>query len=112
MVELMRQGASPEEAGLEVLRRVTRQAQRAAAWQPGMVDDQGRPSFGLHLYAMSLEGPTAGVNLRGGGRYAVADKDKGPLLEELVALHPQSDPEPSATCRCRRGRGESLQGSV
>lgn len=88
MVELMRQGASPEEAGLEVLKRVTRQAQRAAAWQPGMVDDQGRPSFGLHLYAMGLDGATAGVSLRGGGRYAVADLEKGPRHEELVALHP------------------------
>ncbi|MEO2162003.1 MAG: isoaspartyl peptidase/L-asparaginase [bacterium] len=88
MVELMRQGASPEEAGLEVLRRVTRQAQRAAAWQPEMVDDQGRPSFGLHLYAMGLDGATAGVSLRGGGRYAVADLEKGPRHEELVALHP------------------------
>ena len=88
MVELMRQGASPEEAGLEVLRRVTRQAQRAAVWQPGLVDARGRPSFGLHLYAMGLDGTTAGVSLRGGGRYAVADLEKGPRHEELVGLHP------------------------
>ncbi len=88
MVELMRQGASPIESGMEVLRRVTRQAQRANQWQPGMVDGEGRPSFGLHLYALGHDGTTAGVSLRGGGRYAVADLEKGPRLEQLVALHP------------------------
>ncbi len=87
MVELMRQGAGPEEAGLEVLKRVTRQAQRGATWQPGLVDSEGRPSFGLHLYAMGLDGTTAGVSLRGGGRYAVADLEQGPRHEQLVPLH-------------------------
>lgn len=51
-VELMRQGASPLDAGLEVLRRVARQAQRAASWQPGLVDDEGVPTFGLKFYVL------------------------------------------------------------
>ena len=57
------------------------------AWQPGLVDDQGRPTFGLTLYVLGLDGRTAGVNLRGGGRYAVADAEKGPRYEQLVPLH-------------------------
>ncbi|MEE8469191.1 MAG: hypothetical protein V3T22_12095, partial [Planctomycetota bacterium] len=86
-VELMRQGAAPVDAGLEVLRRVTRQAERANAWQPGLVDGNGRPTFGLTLYILGLDGTTAGVNLKGGGRYCVADLDKGPRHEDLVPLH-------------------------
>lgn len=87
-VELMRQGATPLEAGLEVLRRVTRQAQRASKWQPELVDAAGVPTFGLKFYLLSLDGSFAGVSLLGGGEYAVADPEKGARLEPLVALHP------------------------
>ena len=87
IVELMRQGAKPVDAGLEVLARVERQAQRAASWQPGLVDEQGRPTFGLSLYILGLDGTTAGVNLRGRGRYAVSDLEGGPRLEQLTPLH-------------------------
>lgn len=88
-VELMRQGASPEEAGLEVLQRVTRQAQRAAAWQPSLVDDDGVPTFGLKFYVLGLDGSFAGVSLVGGGKFSVADPEEGPRHAELVALHPR-----------------------
>ncbi len=88
IVELLRGGASPEEAGLEVLRRVTRQARRAAAWQPGLVDGEGLPTFGLNFYVLGLDGQVAGVSLRGGGDYAVAEPENGPRHEPLVALHP------------------------
>jgi N4-(beta-N-acetylglucosaminyl)-L-asparaginase len=87
IVELMRQGAAPVDAGLEVLRRVTRQAQRASSWQPGLVDEQGLPSFGLHLYILGLDGSWAGVTLKGGGKFAVADAEGGPRHEQLVPLH-------------------------
>jgi N4-(beta-N-acetylglucosaminyl)-L-asparaginase len=86
IVELMRQGAAPLDAGLEVLRRVARQAKRASSWQPGLVDDAGRPAFGLKLYVLGLDGTTAGVSLRGGGVYSVADVEKGPRHAELVPL--------------------------
>lgn len=87
IVELMRQGASPLDAGLEVLARVERQARRAASWQPGLVDEAGRPNFNLHFYVLGLDGRTAGVALKGGGNYAVADPDGGPRHEQVVALH-------------------------
>lgn len=85
-VELIRQGAAPADALREVLRRVQRQAQRAAAWQPGLVDENGKPTFDLQLYALDLEGRTAGVSLRGRGRYAVADPDGGPRHEDLAGV--------------------------
>jgi len=83
-VELMRGGMAPVDAGLEVLRRVTSQARRAASWQQGLVDDAGRPTFGLSLYLLGLDGTTAGVTLRGRGQYAVADLEGGPRREDLV----------------------------
>jgi len=87
IVELLRGGATPVDAGLEVLRRVTRQAQRASAWQPGLVDEDGLPTFGLHYYVLGLDGSFAGVTLRGEGNFAVADRDGGARHERLVSLH-------------------------
>ena len=86
IVELMRQGAAPLDAGLEVMARVQRQAQRASSWQKELVDGQGNPTFNLHYYILGLDGSTAGVALRGRGRYAVADPDGGPRHEEVVPL--------------------------
>ena len=82
-VELLRAGASPREALREVLRRVQRQAARMAAWQPGLVREDGKPSFDLQLYCVNLKGETAGMSLMGRGSYAVADPDGGPRLERL-----------------------------
>lgn len=85
IVELLRQGAAPLEAGREALRRVVRQAQRLARWQPELVDQDGRPSFNLHFYVLDLSGRFAGVGLKG-GRFAVADPERGPRLEDLALL--------------------------
>lgn len=85
-VELLRSGMAPLEAGLEVLRRVTSQAQRASAWQKEMVREDGLPAFNLQLYLLGLDGSHAGVALFGGGGYAVAD-DQGVRLENIVNLH-------------------------
>lgn len=86
MVEYLRRGAAPLDAGLETARRVVRQVERQARWQPALMGPDGQPSFGLHLYVLGLDGRTAGVTLKGGGSYAVADPERGPRLEPLVAL--------------------------
>jgi N4-(beta-N-acetylglucosaminyl)-L-asparaginase len=86
IVELLRQGAAPVDAGLEVLRRVARQAERAAKWQPGLLNENGKPSFGLNFYVLGLDGTWAGVTLEGGGKFAVADPEGGPRHEQLVGL--------------------------
>ena len=86
IVELMRQGAQPLDAGLEVLRRIARQLERQATWQPGLLSEEGVPTFGLQFYILGLDGDHAGVTLRGGGSYAVADPENGPHREPLVAL--------------------------
>ncbi|MEL6904938.1 MAG: isoaspartyl peptidase/L-asparaginase [Planctomycetota bacterium] len=86
VVERMRAGDAPVDALREVLNRVQRQAKRASAWQPGLVNAEGKPSFDLQLYAVDLEGRTAGMSLSGRGKYAVADAAGGPRLEPLLGV--------------------------
>ena len=85
-VELMRGGMAPKDAGMTVLRRVTEQAQRGAAWQPELVREDGLPAFNLQLYLLSPGGEVAGVELYGTHAFAVADED-GARHEQLDALH-------------------------
>jgi N4-(beta-N-acetylglucosaminyl)-L-asparaginase len=92
VVELMRQGASPRDAGLEVLRRVTRETQRQARYQPDLLDARGLPSFNLHYYVLGLDGTIAGVSLHAPKKderttFAACTPDKGPHLVEVEGLH-------------------------
>lgn len=79
-VELMRHGASPEEAGMEVLRRVAKTS------PPYLKDDKGRPTFGLNFYVMAKDGRHAGVAMWGPAKYAVTD-EKGTRHEPCKALY-------------------------
>lgn len=89
IVEMMRQGASPREAGLELLRRIVRQVQRQAKWQPALMRADGTPDFNINFYVLGLDGTTAGVGLHrgdGGAKFAVADPEHGPRLETVECL--------------------------
>ncbi len=93
-VELMRQGAKPLDAAMEVLRRVTRQTVRQSRYQPELVDEAGLPAFNVTFYVLGLDGSVAGASLRAprkeaGDRpkYAVATPEDGPHLRELAFLH-------------------------
>ena len=86
IVELLRQGSTPEEAGLEVLRRIVRQVQRASKWQPSLMRSDGRPAFGVNFYILDLQGNWGGVTFLPGRKFAVTDADGGPRLEPLKAL--------------------------
>lgn len=88
IVELLRGGLTPLDAGMELLRRVTAQARRAATWQPALLDDEGVPSFNLCLYILGLDGERAGVCLRGQAEYAVSylDAKSGEPVQELVPM--------------------------
>jgi N4-(beta-N-acetylglucosaminyl)-L-asparaginase len=78
-VELMRQGKSPEEALLEVMRRVI------AMTEKRLLDDRGRPYFDLNFYAVSKDGRYAGSSAYEGSQFAVADA-AGARLEPTVFL--------------------------
>jgi len=84
-VELMRIGRSPEQAGLEILRRI------AARAHPQQKDAQGRPRFNLWLYLLAPDGRHAGVTLWGTKQFVLADK-QGARLEPCIALFAGSPP--------------------
>ncbi len=79
-VELMRNGMSPEEAGLEILRRV------AEKTVPRLLNEKGRPNFGLNFYLLAKDGTYAGVTMHAGAKFAVADEN-GARREECVPLY-------------------------
>ena len=78
-VELMRGGKSPEEAGLETLRRI------AARVHTELKDAQGRPRFNLWLYLLAKDGRHAGVTMWGPKEFAVAD-EQGVRIERCTAM--------------------------
>jgi N4-(beta-N-acetylglucosaminyl)-L-asparaginase len=78
-VELMRNGASPEDAGMEILRRVVKTTETR------LRDADGRPDFGLNFYLMSKDGRHAGVTLWGPEKFSVTDEN-GTRLEECRSL--------------------------
>jgi N4-(beta-N-acetylglucosaminyl)-L-asparaginase len=78
-VELMRQGKSPEEALLEVMRRVIKMTEQR------LLDSKGRPYFDLNYYAVSKDGRYAGSSAYEGSSFAVCDA-KGPRVEQTVFL--------------------------
>jgi N4-(beta-N-acetylglucosaminyl)-L-asparaginase len=79
-VELMRQGASPLEAGMEVLRRVAKTS------EPRLLDSEGRPSFGLSFYLLARDGRYAGVSMWGPAKFAVTDAS-GTRHEDCTTLY-------------------------
>ncbi|MBX3411919.1 MAG: N(4)-(beta-N-acetylglucosaminyl)-L-asparaginase [Pirellulales bacterium] len=83
-VELMRGGMSPQEAGLEVMRRV------AAHTEPRLRDKEGRPAFNLKLYLLGKNGDHAGVAMWAPAKYSVTDAH-GTRHEPCVGLYESPD---------------------
>ncbi len=79
-VELMRNGVSPEDAGMEILRRIDRTTETR------LRDKNGRPDFGLSFYLLSKDGRHAGVTLWGPEKFAVTDEN-GTRHEDCKALY-------------------------
>lgn len=78
-VELMRHGYSPEEAGLELLRRI------ASRTPKRLLNEHGQPDFGLNFYLIAADGRHAGVTMHGPRQYAITDAD-GTRLEPSTPL--------------------------
>jgi N4-(beta-N-acetylglucosaminyl)-L-asparaginase len=80
IVEEMRRGAHPKDAGLTALRRV-----QANTGDRRLLNSRGLPNFGLSFYILDKRGDYAGVALYGGRQFAVCD-ERGPRLEPLEPL--------------------------
>jgi len=92
IVEEMRRGRSPKDAGMEALKRV-----KANTVEKRLLDARGNPSFQLIFYAVSKKGEYAGVSMyaregQQAERFAVCT-EKGP---ELLACEPLLGEAPAA----------------
>lgn len=66
IVELMRNGADPTDACLEVLRRIVR-----FTVEPRRLGADGRPNFNVNFYAIRKDGAWGGASIWAGAQYAV-----------------------------------------
>ncbi|HVS66334.1 MAG TPA: isoaspartyl peptidase/L-asparaginase [Thermoanaerobaculia bacterium] len=77
-VELMRQGLSPEEAGLRVLLRIAENIV-----EPYLLTDDGRPTFQVNFYLLDKRGRFAGVAMWSGAKFAAHDGKAARHYESL-----------------------------
>ncbi len=69
VVEFMRRGSSPEEACLKTLDIIAETSKR----QSHLLDDEGKPRFGLSFYAVNKKGEYGSARMWSGGRFAIHD---------------------------------------
>ncbi|MBI4913466.1 MAG: N(4)-(beta-N-acetylglucosaminyl)-L-asparaginase [Acidobacteria bacterium] len=79
IVELMRRGLRPKDAGMEALRRI-----KANTVEKRLLNRRGLPNFNVAFYILGAQGEPAGVSLYG-SRYAVCDA-QGPRTLPTEAL--------------------------
>lgn len=82
IVDEMRRGAHPKDAGMEALRRVA-----SNTVEKRLKNDRGHPNFGLNFYILDKKGRYAGVCLSGRPRFAICDSN-GPRHETCEPLFP------------------------
>jgi N4-(beta-N-acetylglucosaminyl)-L-asparaginase len=80
IVEEMRRGKHPKDAGLEACRRI-----KSNTIEKRLLNSRGEPNFNINFYVLSKTGDYAGVALYGNAQYAVCDA-KGPRLERCEPL--------------------------
>ena len=82
VVEELRRGAHPKDAGITALKRI-----RTNTIEKRLLNDRGEPNFSINFYMLTKSGEHAGVAMYGGGdnsTYAYCDEN-GP---RTVALEP------------------------
>jgi N4-(beta-N-acetylglucosaminyl)-L-asparaginase len=81
IVDNMRRGMHPKDAGLDALKRVV-----ANTVEKRLLNPKGRPNFDLDFYALNAKGECAGVSMYP-SRYAVCTEN-GPQTLDTVSLFP------------------------
>jgi N4-(beta-N-acetylglucosaminyl)-L-asparaginase len=81
IIEEMRRGAHPKDAGMEVLRRI-----KANTVEKRLLKADGNPNFGINFYILNAKGETAGVSMYQ-SRYAMCNEN-GPQTLNTEPLLP------------------------
>jgi N4-(beta-N-acetylglucosaminyl)-L-asparaginase len=89
IVENLRRGLHPKDAGMEALKRVA-----ANTVEKRLLNERGHPMFDLKFYVLDRQGRYAGVSMHGGKAktYAVCTED-GPRTLPCEALFEEPDTE-------------------
>jgi N4-(beta-N-acetylglucosaminyl)-L-asparaginase len=82
IVEEMRRGRHPKDAGMEALRRI-----KANTVEQRLLNKAGNPNFGINFYVLNTRGEYAGVTMYEGAKYAVCT-DSGPQTLNCEPLLP------------------------
>ena len=93
IVELMRQGLSPEQACLKTIERVIATTERR------LLDPRGRPLFDLQFYALAKDGRFGAASAYEGDRFAVADA-QGARLVPMAFMFRRSERPVMPSVRC------------
>lgn len=80
VVEMMRNGRSPTDACLDALRRIVH-----LTVEKRLLDENGRPNFGVNYYAVNKRGEYGGAAIHAGSRFAVC-VDGDARLEDAAYL--------------------------
>ena len=80
IVEEMRRGAHPKDAGMEVLTRI-----KNNTIEKRLLNSRGLPNFGISFYILNAKGEYAGVTMYEGGSYAVCTEN-GPQTLKTESL--------------------------
>src|SRR5215210_4211966 len=83
IVEEMRRGKSPKDAGMEALRRI-----KANTIEKRLLNKDGNPNFGINFYVLNARGEHAGVTMYEGAKYAVCT-NAGPQTLNCEPLLPK-----------------------
>jgi N4-(beta-N-acetylglucosaminyl)-L-asparaginase len=93
IVEALRRGLHPKDAGIEALRRIG-----ANTTDKRLLDSKGRPNFDMKFYVLNRKGEYASVAMRAEnekgkeGLFAVCT-EKGPETLRCEALYPPAEPK-------------------
>ena len=80
IVEEMRRGSHPKDAGMEALRRI-----KANTIEKRLLNSKGNPNFGINFYVINAKGQFAGVTMYPGASFAICN-DSGPQTLTCDAL--------------------------
>ena len=79
-VEMMRQGRSPKDAGLEVVKRIQKNT-----IEKRLLNARGLPNFNVNFYLVNAKGEHAGVSIYA-AKYAVCTANGGEVLDCVALL--------------------------
>src|SRR5215203_730101 len=83
IVEEMRRGKRPKDAGMEALRRI-----KANTVEKRLLNKEGNPNFGINFYILNARGEHAGVTMYEGAKYAFCN-EAGPRTVNCEPLLPK-----------------------